>query len=73
MRLRCPECGSRAGTRTSRQLSQTVTEAYFDCVNPECGCRFKAMTEIVGVLVRGDMPKPLISLPVIKRRLQTEQ
>lgn len=73
MRLRCPECGSRAGTRTSRPVSLTVTEAYFDCANPECGCRFKVLAEIVGVIVQGEMPKPLLSLPVIKRRLQTEQ
>lgn len=73
MRLRCPECGSRAGNRTSRPLSQTITEAYFDCANRECGCRFKVVAEIVGVVVHGDVPKPNINLPIIKRQLQTEQ
>ncbi len=73
MRLRCPECGSRAGSRTSRHLSETITEGYFDCANPECGCRFKAITEIVGVVVRGDTPNPAISLPILKSRIPAHQ
>lgn len=73
MRLRCPECGSRAGTRTSRAISETITEAYFDCANPECGCRFKVLAEVVGVKMHGDVQNPLISLPVLKTKLQAEQ
>lgn len=68
MRLRCPECGCRAVSRTSRHLSLTVTEGYYDCTNMECGCRFKALTEIVGVVIRGEVQNPTLSVPLIKRR-----
>jgi transcription elongation factor Elf1 len=73
MRLRCPECGNRAVSRTSRQLSSTVTEGYYDCTNQECGCRFKALTEIVGLIVPGDIPNPTLSLPLLKRRTAKQE
>lgn len=73
MKLMCPECGSRAVSRTSRRLSVCVTEGYYDCTNMECGCRFKALTEIVGVLVPGDVRNPTHQLPLIKRRIATQE
>lgn len=73
MRLRCPECGGRAGTRTSRAVTTTIAEAYFDCANPECGCRFKVIAEIVGVKFHGDVPNTMVALPVLKTKLQSSE
>ncbi|WP_316675792.1 ogr/Delta-like zinc finger family protein [uncultured Tolumonas sp.] len=68
MRIRCPHCGSLARSRTSRSLSQLVTEGYMDCSNVECGHRFKFLIEIVGSIVPSDTPNPTISLPLLKRK-----
>lgn len=67
MRLNCPECGSRTGTRTSRQISQTVTEGYMSC--RACGCRFKVVAEIVGIVIHGEAYNPATALPQLKQAL----
>ena len=67
MRLNCPECGGRTGTRTSRKISQTVAEGYMTC--PECGCRFKVVAEIVGVVVHGEAYNPTLALPQLRQLL----
>lgn len=49
--IECPTCHGKVKTITSRKLSDTVREIYFDCVNVDCATRFVAHLGVVRVLV----------------------
>ena len=64
----CPECGGRVRTLTSRLLSDTVREIYFDCVNENCLCRFVGHLGIVRTLIPRLPPSDDLSPPMVERR-----
>lgn len=43
MAFPCPICGSVAKTRSSRMLSATTKETYYNCSNDNCCHQFKTM------------------------------
>lgn len=43
MAFPCPICGSVAKTRSSRMLSATTKETYYNCSNDDCCHQFKTM------------------------------
>lgn len=43
MAFPCPICGDVANTRSSRMLSATTKETYYNCRNDECCHQFKTM------------------------------
>ena len=49
--IECPTCHGKVKTITSRKLSDTVREIYFDCVDVDCATRFVAHLGVVRVLV----------------------
>jgi len=64
MRLMCPHCKDMAYTRTSEQLTTTSRWTIFVCRNPECGCTFKAVTEINCMLSPSATPDPSVVIPL---------
>lgn len=48
--IRCPYCQSRAIARSSRELSKTMREIVYACVDPECGHTYVAQLEAVRTL-----------------------
>ena len=67
--IRCPHCGSKVRTLTSRQLSTLVREIYFDCLDIiDCGHRFVAQLGIARTVVPSLKPAAGVSLPIVARR-----
>lgn len=62
--IRCPHCDGRAITRSSRELSSTMREIYYLCLDPECGHAFVATLEIVRTLSPSAKPKSEVRLPI---------
>jgi hypothetical protein len=62
--LRCPHCRSRVVARTSRELSLTMREIVFVCMDYECGHTFVAQLEAVRTLSPSGKPDPEIGLPL---------
>jgi hypothetical protein len=56
----CPHCKSIAFTRSSRQATETLREAYLQCSNLYCGHTFKTLTEIVATLSPSATPNPKV-------------
>lgn len=63
----CPSCGGKCRTVTSRMLSPSVREIYFDCRDVDCACRFVAHLGIVRVV------QPALDLSVIDSSPLTER
>ncbi|WP_342609232.1 ogr/Delta-like zinc finger family protein [Vibrio tritonius] len=40
MRVLCPECGSKARIQKSNRLTNSVSDLYCSCGDPECGHTF---------------------------------
>ena len=49
----CPNCGRPSITRSSRRLSENVTERYQVCSNNACLCVFKTHTETAKIIHQG--------------------
>lgn len=58
----CPHCHSMAFTRSSRQATATLREAYLQCSNLYCGHTFKTLTEVVATLSPSATPNPGVHL-----------
>lgn len=67
MATRCAHCGAVAHTRTSRMVSATTQEEYFQCSNIKCGHTFKAVREHVETLSPSAIPNPAVHLPQASR------
>lgn len=63
-RLICPHCKEFSYTRTSAQITVLTRESTHICTNPECGCTFVALTEVVRVLSPSATPDPSVNLPL---------
>ncbi|WP_343322508.1 ogr/Delta-like zinc finger family protein [Chromohalobacter nigrandesensis] len=48
--MRCPVCGKSAHTRTSRYITRTMKEAYYQCQNISCSCTFKAIESLEKII-----------------------
>ncbi|QCT18511.1 transcriptional regulator [Jejubacter calystegiae] len=48
--MNCPKCGSAAHTRSSYQVSNTTKERYNQCQNINCGCTFKSLETVAGII-----------------------
>lgn len=44
--MRCPVCGHTSHTRTSRYISLTTKEAYYQCQDIVCSCTFKTLESV---------------------------
>lgn len=62
--IRCPHCDSRAIARSSRELSVTMREIIYMCIDPECGHTYVAQLEIVRTLSPSAKPKSEVRLPI---------
>lgn len=72
MKMLCPHCKQHAYTRSSRQLTVTSRETFFQCRNLECGHTFTAVTEINHTISPSATPDPTVVIPLsshIKRSL----
>lgn len=58
MLFKCPHCRSIARVRTSRELSELMREAYFQCSNIVCGHVFKTYVEVVETVSPSSQPDP---------------
>lgn len=73
--LSCPHCRSRVIARTSRELTTTLREITFMCMNAMCGHTFVANLEAVRTLSPSAMPNPAIALPIsmhVKERVMQQ-
>ena len=66
-RYTCPHCSARAKFRTSRKLSSTTTEIYFQCQNYECGHTWKSYLSAVHTIVPSQLPNPAVYLRKVSR------
>lgn len=64
VQIRCPHCESRAIARSSRELSATLREITFICLDPECGHTYVAHLEVVRTLSPSAKPKQEVRLPI---------
>ncbi|WP_016854080.1 MULTISPECIES: ogr/Delta-like zinc finger family protein [Halomonas] len=68
--MRCPVCESSAHTRTSRYITRTMKEAYYQCQSISCSCTFKTIESLEKIISapasEEEMPKkmPDIKTPV---------
>lgn len=62
--IRCPHCESRAIARSSRELSITMREIVYQCLDVECGHTYVAQLEVVRTLSPSAKPKPAVRLPI---------
>ncbi|WP_175772409.1 ogr/Delta-like zinc finger family protein [Paraburkholderia phenazinium] len=61
--IRCPHCATRPIARSSRELTSTLREVTYMCLNPECGHTYVANLEIVRTLSPSALPNPAVRLP----------
>ena len=48
--MHCPFCKCPAHTRTSRYLSETVKQLYYQCTNVMCSATFRTMESVDSVI-----------------------
>jgi len=60
----CPHCRSLSIARSSRELSVTMKEIYYQCMNPECSHSYVVTHEVTRTLSPSAMPDPSVSLPI---------
>ena len=48
--MHCPFCKCPAHTRTSRYLSETVKQVYYQCTNILCSATFRTMESVDSVI-----------------------
>lgn len=72
MRLRCPHCGAKANIRTSRVVTDTLTEMYVQCMNVECAHTWKAHTLVVHSIAPSMTPRKGLAIPFVPRHQRTD-
>lgn len=50
--MNCPLCGNAAHTRSSYQVTTETKERYNQCQNINCGCTFKSLETVSGIISR---------------------
>lgn len=61
--IKCPHCKSRAVARSSQEMSETMREITYMCINPECGHTYVAGLEVLRTLSPSAMPKRGVNIP----------
>lgn len=70
----CPHCGSSARRRSMRQLTPTVTTAYYQCSDVECSAAWVSQSEITHMISLSGKPNSRVAIPyrpVERRRIAT--
>ncbi|NKJ43587.1 MULTISPECIES: ogr/Delta-like zinc finger family protein [unclassified Novosphingobium] len=62
-RLRCPHCHTPGQRRSSRPVTDTHREIYYQCSNVACGHTWKASETYDYGLVPSATPDPRVTLP----------
>lgn len=62
--IRCPHCNGRSIARSSRELSGTMREIFFQCLDVECGHTYVAQLEIVRTLSPSGKPNSAVRVPM---------
>jgi len=60
--IRCPHCGSRMRTRTSREVTKCFRDMQVQCDNMECGATFGASLELTHMISPSAHPNPNVML-----------
>lgn len=60
--LHCPHCKSRGARRTSRRISLTLSEIYYQCSNLACSHTWKASLIYDHGLAPSAIPDPKVNL-----------
>lgn len=68
--LRCPHCGCVGRRRTSREITPTHREIYYQCSNLFCGHAWRASESYDWGLTPSAIPNPKVDLPL---RVPTRQ
>lgn len=63
-RLRCPHCKCRGQRRSSREITETHRDIYYQCSNLLCGHTWKASETYDYGIVPSAIPDPRVSLPL---------
>lgn len=63
MRHICPHCLLPAICRTSRSVTRTMRELYFQCTNYRCGHTWKSILAVAHTIVPSAEPDPHLFLP----------
>ncbi|MFG0887274.1 ogr/Delta-like zinc finger family protein [Vibrio sp. CJQ_6] len=59
MLITCPICGSKARIATSKAMSNETREAYYQCLNLNCGRAFTTLTTVNRIIEpTGAKPDP---------------
>jgi len=73
--IRCPHCATRAVARSSQELSDTMREITYACLNPICGHTYVARLEVARTLSPSAVPKSGINIPLsphVRERLMEQ-
>lgn len=62
--LDCPHCDTWAKLRSSRKVTRTVRDQYFQCQNLDCGHTFKVQQEIIATICPSARPRASVILPI---------
>lgn len=68
--LRCPHCGCIGRRRTSREITPTHREIYYQCSNMLCAHAWRASEHYDWGLIPSAIPNPKVDLPL---RVPTRQ
>jgi hypothetical protein len=60
---KCPHCQTRAVARTARQMSSTMKEIYYQCLDVTCGHTFVVSHEVIRTLSPSAKPSADVRLP----------
>lgn len=62
--MECPHCGTKAANRTSKTVTETYRELYYQCADPECGHSWKASLSFLYTISPSARPKDDLKLPL---------
>lgn len=65
--MKCPHCCSRANIRTSREVSSTMREITYQCLNDECGHVWVSAVTAMRTLTLPSSPNPKVRIPLSAR------
>ena len=63
-RLRCPHCNTVGQRRTSREITPTHRDIYYQCANLFCGHSWKASETYDYGIAPSAIPNPRVTLPM---------
>lgn len=73
MAFPCPLCGASSRVRTSRMLSATTKETYYNCSNDDCCHQYKTLEGDPRTLAKPVNPAETIPANQVRRMVLTEK